>query len=233
MTYESTAYDLVDDPEAFEAEADELGTEIEESDTGPSLFGGDRGELSLTERRTLVILLKRKYLAADKYPREWQTLLDSRPLIEMRLNELFQVLVLDEEREFAFKRSASPEGGGTFPTLLHDRQYTLEETVLLVELRQRYAQEWSSGASVVHVDREELLVWLEMYRRTDVTNRVGTRRREGGAIDGLVDEGILIKIDGDSERFRVAPVINSVLTVEKLRELRQWVVSDVEGGTQA
>lgn len=233
MTFEPTDQDLIDDPEARVDEAAELGLDFEEPDTGGGLFDGDRGELSLVERRTLVILLKRKYLAADKYPREWQTLLDSRPLIEMRLNELFQLLVLDEERQFAYKRSAAPEGGGSFPTLLHDRQYTLEETVLLVELRERYAREWSSGATAVYVDREELLVWLEMYRRADVTDRVRSRRREGGAVDGLVDEGILIKIDGDTERFRVAPVINSVLTVEKLRELRQWIISDVEGGLEA
>lgn len=232
MTTEPTDHDPIDDPETLVHEAADFNADVEDSEAA-GLFDGDRGELSLAERRALVVLLKRKYLAADRYPREWQTLLDSRALIEMRLNELFQVLVLDEERQFAYKRSASPEGGGTFPTLLHDRQYTLEETVLLVELRERYAQEWSSGAAAVYVERDELLVWLEMYRRADVTNRVGTRRREDGAVDGLVDEGILIKIDGDAERFRVAPVINSVLTVEKLRELRQWIISDLESGIQA
>ncbi|MGY3318138.1 DUF4194 domain-containing protein [Arthrobacter sp. TE12232] len=231
MTNQTTGYDVLDDARQPEDEPIDVDLELEGSCTGGGLFDGDRGELTLAQRRTLVILLRRKYLAADKYPREWQTLLESRTAIGSRLNELFQVLVLDEERQFAYKRSATPEAGGTFPTLLYDRQYTLEETVLLVELRELYAREWSSGAAAVHVDREELLSWLETYRRPDATNHVDTRQREINAIKGLVDESLLIKTDGDAERFRVAPVINSVLTVEKLRELRQWVVSDVEGGT--
>lgn len=232
MTNQTTDYDVLDDAREPEDEPTDVDLELEGPDTGGGLFDGDRGELTLAQRRTLVILLKRKYLAADKYPREWQTLQDSRTAIECRLNELFQVLVFDEERQFAYKRSATPEAGGAFPTLLHDRQYTLEETVLLVELRERYAREWASGAVAVHVDREELQNWLETYRRPDATNHVDTRQRETNAIKGMVEESILIKTEGDAERFRVAPVINSVLTVEKLRELRQWVVSDVEGGAQ-
>jgi hypothetical protein len=227
-----TDYDPPEDTVDLEDDSADVAPDLDGPDSGGGLFEGDRGELTLAQRRTLVILLKRKYLAADRYPRDWQTLLDSRTVIESRLNELFQVLVLDEERQFAYKRSATPDAGGTFPTLLHDRQYTLEETVLLVELRELYAREWSSGAAAVHVDREELLSWLETYRRPDATNYVDTRQREANAIKGLIDESILIKTDGDAERFRVAPVINSVLTVEKLRELRQWVVSDLEGGTQ-
>lgn len=234
MIYQPSDDERFPEPGTSDDDPTDLDTGFdEEPDIAAGLFEGDRGELSFAERRTLVILLKRRYLAADKYPREWQVLLESRLAIETRLNELFLVLVLDEERQFAYKRGASPEAGGVFPTLLHDRQYTLEETVLLVELRERYAQEWSSGAASVHIDREELLSSLETYRRADDTNHVDARRREAKAIDGLVDESILIKGDGDAERFRVAPVINSVLTVEKLRELGQWIISDVEGGAGA
>ncbi|TKV28557.1 DUF4194 domain-containing protein [Arthrobacter sp. NamB2] len=220
-------------PEEDPANLDLSPDEESDADSSGVLFEGDRGELTLAQRKALIVLLKRKYLAADKNPREWKTLVDSRATIEMRLNELFQVLVLDEERKFAYKRSAVSEDGETFPTLLHDRQYTLEETVLLVELRERYAREWSSGAAAVHVDREELLSLLATYRRADNTNHVDTRRREVKSIDGLIDEGILIKVESDAERLRVAPVINSVLTVEKLHALRQWVTNDMEDGTQA
>lgn len=203
-------------------------------DEGPQLFEGDRGELTFSQRKTLVVILKRKYLAADKYPKEWATLLESRVAIETRLNDLFQVLVVDEDRQFAYKRSAATSDGGIkFPSLLHNRQYTLEETVLLVELRDKYAREWASGASSVYVDHEEMLNHLESYRRANGTNHVATRRREAGSIEGLVDEGILICIDGDTDRFRIAPVINAVLTIEKLRELKQWIISDDDGGPEA
>jgi hypothetical protein len=235
MTFETTYYDELPE-DAVEAEDEDAGAGTESDEdygAGTGLFAGDRGELSFAQRRALFILLKRKYLDADKYPDEWQTLLESRPVIESRLNDLFLVLVLDEERQFAYKRNAVPETGGRFDSLLRDRQYTLEETVLLIELRERYTREWSSGAAAVLVDREELMGRLESYRRSDTTNRAGTRRREGNAIDGLVEERILLKVNGDTERFRVSPVINAVLSMEKLRELQQWLISDLEGGTQA
>ncbi|WP_411734302.1 DUF4194 domain-containing protein [Paeniglutamicibacter sp.] len=196
---------------------------------GEQLFEGDRGELTLAQRKALIVLLKRKYLSADKYPQEWQALLTNRISIEIRLNELFLELVLDEDRQFAYKRGAVPEGEGRFPTLLHNRQYTLEETVLLVELRDRFAREWASGSDNVFVDREELLHYLESNRRTDGTNHVETRRRETNAITGLNDEGVLIAVQGDADRFRISPVISAVLTVEKLRELMQWITNDLEG----
>ena len=82
-----------------------------------SLFEGDEGGLTVEQRRTLVLLLKHRYISAALQPAEWQTLLRSHSLLKSRLNDVFLDLHIDLHYEVAFKRQAVAEGGDRFPTL--------------------------------------------------------------------------------------------------------------------
>jgi hypothetical protein len=193
--------------------------------TSLSLFEGDEGRLTLEQRKTLVSLLKHRYISAALHASEWRALMDCELLMKSRLNDMFLDLHIDRTRQIAFKRQAAPEGGGRpFPTLLRDSAYTREETILLIFLRQRYRSEQSAGASDVLVDLDELFSAVTIFRPGHATDKAGDNRRTENAIDRLRRSGILLKT-GDPQRLRVAPVIEVLLPLPRLAELLQWLLA--------
>jgi len=189
-----------------------------------SLFEGDEGGLTVEQRRTLVLLLKHRYISAALQPAEWQTLLRSESLLKSRLNDMFLDLHIDRHYEVAFKRQAVAEGGDRFPTLLHDVSYTREETILLVLLRQRFRSERANGQDIVIVDRVNLVENVGHFRPEHATDRWGDARRAAAAVDALAKARVLLKTS-DPDRFRVSAVIEVLLPVERLSELLEWLVS--------
>ena len=205
---------------------DEPTTDDQNPDESPSfsLFEGDEGGLTVEQRRTLVLLLKHRYISAALQPAEWQTLLRSQRLLKSRLNDMFLDLHVDLHYEVAFKRQAVAEGGDRFPTLLHDVSYTREETILLVLLRQRFRSERANGQDIVIVDRDNLVENVGHFRPEHATDRWGDARRATAAVDSLAKARVLLKTS-DPDRFRVSAVIEVLLPVERLSELLEWLVS--------
>jgi Domain of unknown function (DUF4194) len=194
--------------------------------TSLSLFEGDEGRLTLEQRRTLVSLLKHRYISATLHASEWRALMDCELLMKSRLNDMFLELHIDRTRQIAFKRQAVPEGGARpFPTLLRDSAYSREETILLIFLRQRFRSEQSSGASDVLVDLEELFSAVTIFRPGHATDKAGDNRRTDNAIESLRRSGILLKTS-DPQRLRVAPVIEILLPLPRLAELLQWLLAE-------
>jgi hypothetical protein len=195
-----------------------------EEATSASLFEGDTGALNIDQRKALVALLKNRFLTAAKSPAEWRTLVDSEELLRSRLNDLFLDLHLDRVRGVAFKRQAVPEGGGKFPTLLHDTAWGREETILLIFLRTRFRSERNDGADEVIVDREELLECVAQFRPAHATDVSGDHRKTDNAVDALKRAGILVRT-ADEHRLVVSPVIEVLLPVEKLQQLLDWFLA--------
>ncbi len=194
---------------------------IEDVDVGGrslSLFEGDEGTLTYEHRRALVFLLQHRYVSAQQHPAEWRSVLDARVALRSRLNDLFLDLHVDLQAQVAFKRQASPEGEGRFPTLLRNAAHTREETILLVFLRQRFRSERADGADAVLVDREELLESVARFRPPDANDRSGDARKVENAIENLQRSGLLFKT-ADEQRLRVAPVIEVLLPLPRLQEL--------------
>jgi hypothetical protein len=207
-------------------EPENAATEDTIEPTSLSLFEGDEGRLALDQRKTLVSLLKHRYICAARHPSEWRVLLDCEVLIKSRLNDMFLDLHVDRTRQVAFKRQAVPEGGGQpFPTLLYDPAYTREETIMLVFLRQRFRSEQAAGADDVLVDREELVSTVAHFRPGHATDQSGDDRRSENAVDSLRRSGILLKTS-DPHRFRVSPVIEVLLPLPRLAELLQWLIAN-------
>ena len=220
--------DLVIDEEAGEEDNEvDAAAFVDDPDaTTLALFEGDDGTLTAEQRRTLVLLLKRRYLSAEKYAEEWRVLRASEPLFRARLNDLFLELHVDRERRIAFKRQAQAEGEGRdFPTLLYDTQYTREETILLVFLRQRFRSERSDGVTDVLVDIEELVQQVEHFRPDHATDRTGDQRRAENAVNNIRKAGVLLKTT-DSNRYRISPVIEVLLPLPKLAELLEWLITE-------
>ncbi|MFT2816675.1 DUF4194 domain-containing protein [Leifsonia sp. A12D58] len=205
--------------------------EVSETAESFSLFEGDEGGLTVQQRKTLVLLLKHRYISAAGQPTAWRTLLESTSLLKSRLNDMFLDLHVDHNYEVAFKRQAVPEGGQTFPTLLHDVAYTREETILLVLLRQRFRSERANGQDIVIVDRDNLLDNVAHFRPEHATDRSGDGRRAAGAVESLVKARVLLKTS-DPDRFRISPVIEVLLPVERLAELLEWLVAENRGDNE-
>lgn len=194
-------------------------------DDPAELFAGDTGTLDADVRRVLVRLLQRRFLLAERNPAQWRTLLANQQVIESRLHDLFVHLVVDHERGIAYKRQVR-SAELDVPVLLRDEPYTRAETLVLVHLRTVFQRERGAGESSARVDVEELEATALTYFDADDTNVAAHQREIRTAVARLAKDGI---IDEESEgRYRVTPLVEIVLSTERLAELRDWLRTRAE-----
>lgn len=215
-----TDTDVVDDAGAPDAG---FIAPVAMEDDPAELFAGDTGSLDADVRRVLVRLLQRRFLLADRHGAQWRTLLENQQVIESRLHDLFVHLVVDHDRGIAYKRQVR-SAELDVPVLLRDEPYTRAETLVLVHLRTVFQRERGAGQTSARVDVEELEATALTYFDPDDTN-VATHQREiRSAVGRLVRDGV---IDEESEgRYRVTPLVEIVLSTERLGELRDWLARD-------
>lgn len=221
-----------DNEDAESGEAYDRGLEENFDETSTSLFEGDQGTLTYEQRKTLVTVLKHRYISAAEQPREWQTLLDAREKISVALHNMFLDLHIDEQYLVAFKRQAQPDGDSRFPTLLHDVAYNREDTILLIFLRQRFSSERAAGRDTVIVDQKELIDAIAQFRPAHATDHAGDARRAEQAIERVRKTGLLAWTP-DHEQLRISPVIEVLLPVNRLAELMEWFVDQNHPGDAA
>ncbi|GAA4224108.1 hypothetical protein GCM10022254_02880 [Actinomadura meridiana] len=189
-------------------------------DDPSELFAGDTGTLDVDVRRLLVRLLQRRFLLAEKNPGQWRTLLENQQLIESRLHDLFVRLVVDHDRGIAYKqqvRSAETD----VPILLKDDPYSRAETLVLVHLRTVFQRERGTGETSARVDIEELEQTVLTYFDPDDHNLARGQRDIRNAVQRLSSEGLLA--EESAGRYRITPLVEVVLSTEKLTELSGWL----------
>lgn len=183
-------------------------------------FAGDSGTLDVPVRRVLVQLLRRRFLTAEQNRAQWRTLLENQQVIESRLHDLFIHLVVDHDRGIAYKkqvRSAELD----VPIMLKDDPYSRAETLVLVHLRTVFQREQGAGESSARVDVEEVEQTVLTFFDPDEKNLAARQTEIRNAVRRLEREGI---IQEESEgRFRVTPLVEVVLSNERLVELREWL----------
>ncbi|MEU8802678.1 DUF4194 domain-containing protein [Spirillospora sp. NPDC048819] len=189
-------------------------------DDPAELFAGDAGSLDVDVRRVLVRLLQRRFLLAEKNPAQWRTLLENQQIIESRLHDLFVRLVVDHDRGIAYKqqvRSAELD----VPILLRDDPYNRAETLVLVHLRTVFQRERGTGETSARVDIEELEQTVLTYFDPADHNLARGQREIRNAVERLVKEGLLA--EESAGRYRITPLVEVVLSTEKLTELSRWL----------
>lgn len=183
-------------------------------------FAGDTGTLDVAVRRVLVRLLQRRFLTAERNRAQWRTLLENQQLIESRLHDLFIHLVVDHDRGIAYKkqvRSAELD----VPIMLKDDPYSRAETLVLVHLRTVFQREQGAGEASARVDVEEVEQTVLTFFDPDDKNLAARQTEIRNAVRRLEKEGL---IEEESEgRFRVTPLVEIVLSNERLVELREWL----------
>ena len=183
-------------------------------------FAGDTGVLDVAVRRVLVRLLQRRFLVASKSPDQWRTLLANQHVIESRLHDLFVHLVVDHDRGVAYKKQVRSDELDV-PILLKDDPYGRAETLVLVHLRTVFQRERGAGETSARVDVDDVVQMVLTF--FDVEDKsLATRQTEiRGALKRLERDGI---IEEESEgRYRVTPLVEIVLSNERLVELRDWL----------
>lgn len=215
-----------EDPTAFLDPFDDPAPNVEDEGEVRSLAGfeGDTGTLYPEQRRCLNALLKHRYISADRHPEQWAVLLADQDLIKSRLNDLYLELHVDREYQVAFKRQARTETGDRLPSLLSDISHQKEETIVLVHLRQKFFAQRQEGDEAVFIDRQSLIDEVAAQRPEHATNRSMDQKRADKAIDNLNTAGVLLKT-GDPDRFRISPIIEVLMPIEKLRALLTWFMT--------
>lgn len=196
-------------------------------DDPTEVFAGDRGVLDPAVRRVLVRLLQRRFLLADRHTAEWAALMANQQVIESRLHDLFVRLVVDLDRGVAYKQQVRSDEIEV-PILLKDDAYTRTETLVLVYLRTVYQRESTSGEHSARVDVEEVEQTVLTYV-TEADGDVARRQRSiRTALARLASDGI---VDEESEgRYRISPLVEIVLSADRLRELDEWLREQLHPG---
>ncbi|POM26384.1 hypothetical protein BTM25_07830 [Actinomadura rubteroloni] len=189
-------------------------------DDPAGLFPGDTGALDVEVRRVLVRLLRRRFLLAEKNTAQWRTLLENQQIIESRLHDLFVRLVVDHDRGIAYKQQVRSDELDV-PILLKDDAYSRAETLVLVHLRTVFQRERGNGEASARVDIEELEQTVLTYFDPDDHNLARSQHEIRNAVQRLAKEGLLA--EESAGRYRITPLVEVVLSTEKLTELAQWL----------
>lgn len=181
------------------------------------LFAGDRGELQLDTRRTLVQLLSGPSLDERRHSHLWQVLLRDEDVIRKRLSELFLELVVDRDLQVAFTRQFEVEELDA-PRLLRRAQLTFIESTLLLHLRQELTQAQARGERAV-LASGEIHEFLSLYQRTGSTDHAVFTKRIGAAIEKMKTHNIIQKVRGSEDRFEVSPTLKILFSAEEIQAL--------------
>lgn len=183
-------------------------------------FVGDRGVLDPAVRRVLARLLQRRAIFADRHADDWAVLMENQLVIESRLHDIFIRLIVDPERGVAYKQQVRSEELEV-PVLLRDESYNRSETLVLVYLRTVYQRESTAGEPSVRIDVEEIEQTVLSYFSESEGSTAARQKTIRTALGRLKQEGI---IEEESEgRYRVTPLVEIVLSADRMRELQHWL----------
>ncbi|SJM69131.1 DUF4194 domain-containing protein [Gulosibacter sp. 10] len=217
--------DQIDRPEP--AEHDPFIEAVAMEHDPAECFAGDRGVLDPEVRRVLVRLLQRRFLLADRNRDDWTVLMEHQQVIESRLHDLFVRLVVDSERGVAYKQQVRSDELDV-PILLRDEAYSRAETLVLVYLRTVYQRESTAGEPAARVDVEEVEQTVLTYFTGADGDLARRQRMIRGALARLRQEGI---VDEESEgRYRISPLVEIVLSADRLRALDEWLREQARTG---
>lgn len=214
-----------DTSSADAAEGAPFITTVAMEDDPEEYFAGDRGVLDPEVRRVLARLLQRRAIFADRHADDWSVLMENQQVIESRLHDLFIRLIVDPERGVAYKQQVRSEELDV-PVLLRDESYNRSETLVLVYLRTVYQRESTAGEPSVRIDVEEIEQTVLSYFSESEGSTAARQKTIRTALGRLKQEGI---IEEESEgRYRVTPLVEIVLSADRMRELQNWLREQVD-----
>lgn len=200
-----------------------------DSPTGPSVFEGDTGKLTLDQRLCLNALLKRPYISAEKQPAHWEVLLAEEPSIRSTLNDLLLDLRVDRAHEVAYKMSV-PTNLWVSPskahTLVESKRFSREESILLMYLRREYRAQQGQDAFPV-VNHQDIRDHISKYLPYASNDAARAQQTADTTVKSLVRMELLSETAAGSGNYRILPIIEPLLPVESLEKLKTWMEQQV------
>lgn len=210
----TAAFDLfADDPNFTTPPAPQTTSASAEGARVPR-FVGDTGVLPEPACYAYQELLKREYV--ERASKNWAALLDHRSDIASRLCELNMLLVIDEERGFAYKSEAEVEGGYS---LLAKKPIRWMDSLLLVYLRLQQALEPGRYDDVI-VERRDIVEHLRSYRKPADTDIARHDKQIDRSIETMISYDILVPLTA-TDRFLVAPVLSAAFPLAHIEALNE------------
>jgi hypothetical protein len=207
---------LLDDPAA----------EDDDSGHSPRQFDEDTGTLHPDARGALVALLKERFIAAETHKIEWKGLTAHHADVRSRLNDMYLDLVYDAKYEVAYKvQVRNVDSTRTFPYLLRSMSWNREQTIVLVHLCITHRNQTVAGAARAVVSTSDIHAFAASVRPPTATDHHMDAGRVTRAIDAIRSAGLLQKTSEESV-FVVAPVIERLMTLDKLRDLLTYLNSE-------
>ena len=183
------------------------------------LYEGDTGSLSFEQRQLMVTLLRGPYLTQAERPNLWQTLINSRSVIEASLANLFLSLIVDEELGVALCRQAD---GGELeaPQLLRQFSLSYLDSVLLLELRQRLLTAQSKGEKAV-IAQETIEELLKTFDVSAKTNERQFKSHVNAVIKRLTARKLLKKLGDNTHLYEICLALKLIFNVEEIVALKK------------
>src|SRR5690606_8763445 len=137
-------------------------------------------------------------------------------------------LVVDHDRGVAYKEQVRSDELEV-PILLRDEAYSRAETLVLVHLRTVYQRESTAGEPSARVDIEDIEQTVLTYFAEAGGSTARRQKAIRAAVSRLRQDGI---IEEESEgRYRISPLVEILLSSERLRELRDWLADRSQHST--
>ncbi len=184
-----------------------------------ALYEGDTGSLSFEQRQLMVTLLRGPYLTQAERPNLWQTLINSRSVIEASLANLFLSLIVDEELGVAFCRQADV-GDLEAPQLLRQFSLSYLDSVLLLELRQRLLTAQSKGEKAV-IAQETIEELLKTFDVSAKTNERQFKSHVNAVIKRLTARKLLKKLGDNTHLYEICLALKLIFNVEEIVALKK------------
>ena len=184
-----------------------------------ALYDGDTGNLSFEQRQLMVTLLRGPYLTQAERPNLWQTLINSRSVIEASLANLFLSLIVDEELGVAFCRQADV-GDLEAPQLLRQFSLSYLDSVLLLELRQRLLTAQSKGEKAV-IAQETIEELLKTFDVSAKTNERQFKSHVNAVIKRLTARKLLKKLGDNTHLYEICLALKLIFNVEEIVALKK------------
>lgn len=205
-----------------------LDEEPDTEDENPAVveFDGDTGTLHADARAALVALLSNRFITAATHKKEWTGLAAHHYDIRSRLNDMYLDLEYDARYGVAFKvQVRNTDSTRTFPHLLRSMTWTREQTIVLVHLCIVHRNQTVAGASRAIVSTADIHAFAASVRPKAATDLHMDAGRIDRAIASIAATGLLDSTK-DEGVYVIAPVIERLMPVTKLRELLTFLTSE-------
>ncbi len=167
-----------------------------------------------SELAPVLIRLLKGVLYQERWPREWQSLLQLQGAVRDYFKLIGLTLVIDEAEQYAFLRQDSEpeeEGMGPMPRLIQRRQLSYPVSLLLVLLRRKLIElDAGGGETRLILSRDQIVDMVRVFL-PDSSNEARIIDQIDRHINKLAEYGFLRRLKGNSDQYEVHRIIKALV----------------------